>query len=61
MTELETLHAEIDEIRSNVTKILFILENEGEVNKKVLKELKESKSATKDKFLPHETLKRSLK
>ena len=61
MTELETLHAEIDEIRSNVTKILFILENEGEVNKKVLKELKESKSATKDKFLSHETLKRSLK
>ena len=49
MTELETLHAEIDEIRSNVTKILFILENEGEVNKKVLKELKESMANSLEK------------
>ena len=40
MANIETLHKEIDEIKGNVAKILFILENEGEVREEIIEELK---------------------
>lgn len=61
MVELETLEKEIKEIKSDVGKILFILENEGEVREEVLKELEYAGKAGKEKYTSHEDVKRALK
>lgn len=61
MENLETLHKEIDEIKGNVEKILFILENEGEVREEVLKALEEAKNAPEEKYIPHEDVKKLIK
>ncbi len=61
MVKLETLHAELDEIKGNVQKILFILENEGEVREEVLKELEEARNAPKEKYISHEKVKKLMK
>lgn len=45
LKEFKTLHKEMDEIKMDVGKILFILENEGEVKESVLREL-EARSKT---------------
>ena len=61
MDNLETLHKEIDEIKGNVEKILFILENEGEVREKVLEALEEAKNAPEEKYIMHEDVKKLIK
>lgn len=61
MTNLETLHKEIDEIKGNVEKILFILENEGEVREDVLKELEERRDAPEEEYVSHEDVKKLVK
>ena len=60
MVKLETLHAEIEEIKGNVEKILFILENEGEIKEEVLKELEGAKKASKEEYISHENVKKVL-
>ncbi|MBI4010629.1 MAG: hypothetical protein HY361_05640 [Candidatus Aenigmarchaeota archaeon] len=61
MVKLETLHAEIEEIKSNVNKILVILENEGEVREEVLGDLEEARHAPKGKYISHEDAKKRMK
>lgn len=57
MADIEVLHKEIDEIKGNVEKILFILENEGEVREEVLEALEETKNTPREKYIPHEDVK----
>ena len=61
MADIEVLHKEIDEIRGNVAKILFILENEGEVREEVIKALEEAKNAPEEKYIPHDDVKKLMK
>ena len=61
MADLETLHKEIDEIKSNVEKILFILENEGEVREEVLNDLEKVKTAPRNEYFSHEDVKKMIK
>ena len=61
MANLETLHKEIDEIKGNVEKILFILENEGEVKEEVLEELEKARNAPREEYFSHEDVKKLIK
>ena len=58
--EFKTLHKEVDEIKSNVKKILFILKNEGEVKESVLRELKARSKTPKEEYIPHEEVRKAL-
>ena len=60
LKEFETLHKEVDEIRSNVKRILFIIENEGEVKESVLRELKTRSKTPKEEYIPHEEVRKAL-
>ena len=60
MATLETLHKEVSEIKTDVGRILFILENEGEVREKVWKELEEARNAPKEEYTSHEDVKKAL-
>ncbi len=60
VTNLKTLHKEIDEIKADLGRILFILENEGEVKEEMLKELERARSAPKEEYISHERVKRAL-
>ncbi|MBI2542783.1 MAG: hypothetical protein HYW24_01205 [Candidatus Aenigmarchaeota archaeon] len=60
MPTLETLHKEIDEIKGNVEKILFILEDEGELTEEARKDLEEARKTPREEYISHEDVKKAL-
>lgn len=57
MTTLEALHEEIREIKSDVEKILEILE-EYELTEDAKKALAEARSTPEEEYIPHEDVKK---
>ena len=57
MTTLETLHKEIREIKSDVEKILEILE-EYELTEDAKKALAEARNTPEEEYIPHEDVKK---
>jgi len=60
MATLETLHKEIDEIKGNVEKILFILEDEGELTEEARIALEEARATPDSEYISHENIKKAL-
>lgn len=57
MMTLETMHEEIEEIRSGVRRILEILE-EYELTEEAKKALKEARATSEDEYISHEDVKK---
>ena len=54
------MHKEVDEIKMDVGRILFILENEGEVKESVLRELKARGRTPREQYIHHEEVRKAL-
>ncbi len=60
LKEFKILHKEVDEIKMDVGRILFILENEGEVKESVLRELKGRGRTPREQYIHHEEVRKAL-